>query len=295
MKGFVNDLYDINRIEIPDDMLKVCVDEQRVEEEIQKLSLRFAKETMADLVEKGDVVYCQADKESYPDGRTILVYTGLDIPGTETAIGALVGKKPGDVAETVICKNSVTLTIKKIIHRTPVDVDDALIADMGIDGVNTVEDYRNDVRMQMIRDLLMEKKKMATKYIIDQLLEKSTYSYDEAMMDAYVDSMMPQYMKELEEFGETMSEEEVRASIIDQCKENWMAQAFCKQHGVEIDEAAVDEEVGRMIEMMELTGEPVSDRDEIREMMLQNEYFNGLIGHINRIIEQKAGEVCGSC
>ena len=48
MKGFVNDLYDINRIEIPDDMLKVCVDEQRVEEEIQKLSLRFAKETMAE-------------------------------------------------------------------------------------------------------------------------------------------------------------------------------------------------------------------------------------------------------
>ena len=126
-------------------------------------------------------------------------------------------------------------------------MDDALIADMGIDGVNTAEDYRKNVRMQMIRDLLMEKKKMATKYIIDQ------------------------------------------------CKENWMAQAFCKQHGVEIYEAAVDEEVGRMIEMMELTGEPVSDRDEIREMMLQNEYFNGLIGHINRIIEQKAGEVCGSC
>lgn len=70
-----------------------------------------------------------------------------------------------------------------------------MIADMGIDGVNTGEDYKNDVRMQMFRDLLMEKKKMATKYIIDQ----------------------------------------------------------------------------------------------------QNEYFNGLIGHINRIIEQKAGEVCGSC
>lgn len=295
MKGFINVLYDINCIEIPDDMLKVCVDEQRVEEEIQKLSLRFAKETMADLVEKGDIVYCQADKESYPDGRTILVYTGLDIPGTETAIEALVGRKPGDVAETVIGKKSVTLTIETIIHRTPVDVNDVLISNMGIDGVNTVEDYRNDVRMQMFKDLLMEKKKMATKYIIDQLLEKSTYSYDEAMMDAYVDSMMPQYMKELEEFGETMSEEEVRASIIDQCKENWMAQAFCKQHGVEIDEAAVDEEVDRMIEMMELTGEPVSDRDEIREMMLQNEYFNGLIGHINRIIEQKAGEVCGSC
>lgn len=59
------------------------MDEQCVEEEIQKLSLRFAKETMADLVERGDIVYCQADKESYPDGRTIIVYTGLDIPGTD--------------------------------------------------------------------------------------------------------------------------------------------------------------------------------------------------------------------
>ena len=59
------------------------MDEQCVEEEIQKLSLRFAKETMADLVERGDIVYCQADKESYPDGRTIIAYTGLDIPGTD--------------------------------------------------------------------------------------------------------------------------------------------------------------------------------------------------------------------
>ena len=49
----------------------------------------------------------------------------------------------------------LTLTIEKIIHRTPVDVDDALIADMGIDGVNTGEEYRNNVRMQMFRDLLM--------------------------------------------------------------------------------------------------------------------------------------------
>lgn len=34
-------------------------------------------------------------------------------------------------------------------------MDDALIADMGIDGVNTGEEYRNNVRMQMFRDLLM--------------------------------------------------------------------------------------------------------------------------------------------
>ena len=294
MKGFVNKLYDIDSIEIPAEMLNVCVDEQRIEEEIRTLSLRFAKETTADCVEKGDLVYCQADENSYPDGRTILIYTGMNLPGAEAAAAALADKKVGDTVATTLAEKSVTLIVTKVLRRTPVEVNDALIAGMNIDGVHTVEDYKAYVRARITADLQMENSKMITKYFIDQMTENSTYTYDEAEMEAYAAPLFIQYKQEIEEMGETMSDEEIKASILAQCKQEWMTKAFCESKNIEIDEASVEEEMDRTIEMMELTGEPIPERGELKEMMLQNEYFMGLMNYINQIVEQKVGGTHGN-
>lgn len=45
MNGTVTKLCDIDSIAIPEPMLELHVDEQRVEEELQQLSLRYAKES----------------------------------------------------------------------------------------------------------------------------------------------------------------------------------------------------------------------------------------------------------
>ena len=85
MKGFVTKLCDIDSIEIPKEMLEIRVDEQQLEEKLSALSLRYAKEEPTETAQAGDTVFCQADRESYPDGRTILLYTSVPLPGAEDA------------------------------------------------------------------------------------------------------------------------------------------------------------------------------------------------------------------
>ena len=290
MNGVVDKLYDIDSIAIPEELLKVCVDEQKVEDAIRSLSMRYAEESPADEVEKGDLVYCQPNRDSYPDGRTILLYTGMDIPGAEKAEEAVIGKKVGDTVLTVLAENTVGLTIKRIFRRIPVEVTDTLVADMGIEGVATVEDYRNYLRRKQAEDLKMEQSKGVVHYIMDEMVNNTTYIYDEAEMEAYTATLVEQYAGECEQIGEPVSREEIRQSLIYQEKQGWMAKAFCESKGIEVDTASAEEETDRMIEMMQLMGEQVPEREEMVRMTIQNMYLDGLFGYIDTMIEKKAGE-----
>lgn len=289
MKGIVTKLCDIDSIEIPQEMLEIRVDEQQVEAELQALSLRYASETQADVAEQGDTVFCQADRESYPDGRTILLYTAVPMPGAADAAQAALGKKPGDIFTAPLAGKNVTLTVEKIIRRTPVAVNDALIAGLGMDGVSTVEDYRNYLRNKAMDDLKMEQSKAVIRYFLEQMEQGSTFEYDPQEMDAYVQKNMEEYLKESQEMGIEESPEEIKASIIAQEKQNWMAEAFCNSRNIPVDAADAEDQADQMLEMMQLTGETAPDRDEMVEMILQGAYLDGVIAYINEIVEKKMG------
>lgn len=301
MNGYVSKLYDIDSIVIPKEMLNTFVDEQRVEEAVHMLSMRYAKEMQVDIVEKGDLVYCQADQTSYPDGRTILLYTGLEIEAAKVASEAVIGKKTEDSFLTTLAQKQVGLTIKKIIRRIPVEVNDALIVDMGIEGVISVEDYKAYIRQKMAKDQKMENSKAVLRYVMDEMVEKTIYSYDEAEMQSHVQAMMAEYEQMMATFGademeDDESPEDIKENIIYQAKQYWMAEAFCKSKDIPIDESDIEDEINRMVEMMELTGEPVPKRDELRSMMIQDAYLDGFFGYVNQMIEQqKEGGKDGNC
>ena len=295
MKGVVEKLCDIDSIVIPEELLECNVDEQQVEDAVQSLSVRYAKEEAAEQVSKGDFVSCQADKESYSDGRSILIYPGMNIPGAENAEEAVIGKNAEDVVATSIAGKRVTLTIKKIVHRIPAKVTDTLIAGIGLDGVSTISQYKDYTRAKMLEDQKMEKNKEIIRYYIDEMTNGSTYQYDPAEMDAYVQSMMAQYTKEAEEMGESISQEEIRQSVIYQSKQAWMTEAFCKAKEIEVDLSSIEEETDKMIEMMELMGETVPDRNEITEMAVQDAYFSGFMSYLDKVLEEKTGGSYGNC
>lgn len=287
MNGLVSNLYDIDSIVIPDELIDVSVDGQRVEDEVSTLALRYAKETLADKVEKGDLVYCKADKDSYPDGRTILVYTGIVVPGAEKAAEDVLGKSVGDTVKTEIAGKVVELTVEKILRRTPVEVNDDLVAGMGIEGVTTLDEYRKHVSDRIIEDVKLENEKAIVRYYLDQMVSNSTFVYDEKEMEDYVSEMSERYKAECEAMGEPYDPEEMKESIICQAKQDWMVEAFCKSKGIEIDHEAIEEDTDRMIEMMQLTGEEIPERSELVAMSLHNAYFDGLFGYINSLIEEK--------
>ena len=85
------------------------------------------------------------------------------------------------------------------------------------------------------------------------------------------------------------SPEEIKQSILAQQKQNWMAEAFCKSRGIEVNLEDAEMQADQMIEMMQLTGEPVPDREEMLEMMRQGAYLDGVFQYIGEIIEKKMG------
>lgn len=289
MNGKVDKLYDIDSIAIPEELLKVNIDEQRVEEEVGMLSLRYAKESLADVAAESDLVYAKADQESYPDGRTILLYTAMNMPGAEEAAKAVIGKKAGDEVSTVLADKKVTLTVEKVLHREPVEVTDELIAGMGIEGVADVEAYKAYLREKMIADKQMENNKEIVRHILDEMTANSTYSYDEEEAKAQTMAMAEQYQKEYEQMGETITVEEICEGMIAQEKQMWMAKAVCESKGIDVDTSSAEEDADRMIEMMQLTGEPVPDREEMIQMAVQDAYFTGLMSYIDNLVQQKMG------
>lgn len=119
INGSVSKLYDIDSIAIPAELLALCVDEQQVEQSVRQPALRYASEAPADAVQPGDVVRCRADAASYPDGRTILLFPGMALPGAEAAEQAVLGRGVGDEFSAPLCGRNAVLTVEGITRRTP--------------------------------------------------------------------------------------------------------------------------------------------------------------------------------
>lgn len=297
MNGTVNRLYDYRNISIPEEMLRIQVDEDAIEYKVKMLALRYAEHGAAEVVEEGDLVFCKADQESYPDGRTILLYTGVKLPGAAMAEDAVLRRKVNDVVETVLQDRQVKLTIQKILRRTPATVSDDWIASLGLDGIRTVEAYRAQVRERMEKDILTERKKEISFYLVTQLEEQSEFSYDKEEMAAYLDTSYVDYVEECKQYGEDLTDvapEDIKTGIFGQIKQGWMAQAFCEQEGIAVDRAEAEEDAERMLEMMALTGEDTVSKEELVEQGMQNLYLSALYTYMEGYAMEKIGGFNGN-
>ena len=182
---------------------------------------------------------------------------------------------------------SAELTIQRIVHRVPVAVDDALIASLGIEGVTTVEGYRAHVAQQMLADQQMENKKKITRYLLDTMIANSTFDYDEAEMDADIQANMEATLAEYAAEGLEVTPEEIRENAILQAKQIWVAEALCKEYGVSVDSAAINEQVDQMMELMSLMGEEVPDREELVASFSEGEFMNGMFTVIDQVIQAR--------
>lgn len=290
MKGVVTSLYPLEKVDLPEEFLDVAVSPEQVEEALNRLSLRYAEEGEVDAVQAGDTVYCHADPDSYPDGRTILLYPGVQMPGAEEAAQALIGRRVAESFSTTLGEKEVTLTIEKIVRPVPVEVNDALIASMGIEGVNTVEEYRAYMAEKMRQDAMTEKHKLAMAYVERWLEENSTFAFEEGELEEAVaenrDAIIADY---LEYDLPAPSESEMREAILMQNKQIWLSRALCEQRGMEIDAAQAEEEADQMLEMLTLMGEEVPSREKLLEQSLENEYLNAYFTIVDEYVRGKLG------
>lgn len=290
MKGVVTSLYPLETVDLPEEFLDVAVSPEQVEEALNRLSLRYAEEGEADTVQAGDTVYCHADADSYPDGRTILLYPDVQMPGAEEATQALIGRRVAESFSTTLGEKDITLTIEKIVRLVPVEVNDALIASMGMEGVNTVEEYRAYMAEKMRQDAMTEKHKLAMAYVERWLEENSTFAYEEEELEKAVDENRDAIIADYLEYDlPAPSESEMREAILMQNKQIWLSKALCEQRGMEIDTAQAEEEADQMLEMLTLMGEEVPSREKLLEQSLENEYLNAYFTIVDEYVRGKLG------
>lgn len=287
MKGKVIRFCDLTDIQIPVEKCSVSVDPAQVTEAVDQLSVRYADKTWVQRAENGDVVYCRADEKSYPDGRDIILYTGLELPGAEAAAEAAIGREIGEKFDAPIGEKTVMLTVQKIIRMVPVSVNDALVASIGIGNVSTVEDYRNYIQNKMLEDQKKETIKQIVGEVTRAMMEKSTFAYDESEAEDYLKAHMDEIKVEYAQYGMEISEDEIRMGIIDQSKQGWLAEAYCQKHGIEIDRESIESETDQMMEMMTVMGEDVPDRETMLEETLYNNYMMVLFEHVEKAIKEK--------
>lgn len=289
MKGQVTRLLEADKVQLPAEMLSVSITPRQVEEEVHQLSMRYASQVPAQTVEPGDVVTCQPDPDAYADGRSILLYTGLDIPGAGAAAKAVLGKQAGDSLSVSLGEKQVTLTVKEIIRLAPADISDGLIASLKLEGVATVEDYRRYAAAMLKQRELDDKRKMAVGYVMERMLEGSEFSYDPAELEAYFAAHLEEIVAEYREYGMEGTEEDIRCDVLKQLEQGWMAEEICRRSGFEADMAAVEEEASQMLEMMTLMGETPPDRETLLEKGIRNMYIMEMFRQLENLVNEKMG------
>ncbi len=288
MNGFVTKLYDVDSMTVPAESLKTQIDTQHIEDEINALSLRCARETKAEQALEGDLVRCKADEASYPDNRTILLFTGAQLPGAEEAAKAAIGKHPGDVFTVSLAGKTVALTVAEVIRRVPVPVDDAAVVALGMEGITTVDAYRAYLTDKAEKEQKQEQNKQLLRQFMDAMVNGSQYSYDEGEMAAYVAKMKEETLKQNPAAAE-MGDERIAQSIEYQCKQQWIAEAICKAQGMAPTDEEIQQGADQMAEMFQLVGEPVPGRDELLEMARSELCMTPMFEYLNQLIQQKVG------
>lgn len=287
MKATVTKLCEPESVQLPKEMLTVQIDPQQVEANVARLSLRYADLVEVQTAQKGDCVHCRIENGRYPDGRTVLLYTDIAMPGGEAAAQDAVGKNCGEEFSTSLAGEPAVLTVEKIIRPVPREVNDSLIASMGIEDVKTVEDYRAYTLKRLHDDAMTEKYKMATAFVQQQMIESSAFEYDEAELESELGEKIDLWRAEYLSYGMEVSDDDIRQSFTEQQKQLWLAKALCRSRGITLDRDEVEAEAKRMLEMYELMGETIDDKERFLAESLDNAYLNELFSAVEAYVSKE--------
>lgn len=180
MKAIVTKLCDISSLTVPEEMTKWRVRPEDVEDQLRTLALSHAVELHPDKAAFHDSVRLSAE------GRMdVLLYPGLSLPGAEGAEKAVLGLGVGDTLTAPIGGSALTMRVEEIRRRVPAEINDALIQAQDMDGVSTVEQYRDWYRAKteaQNKEILL---KEIAFYLLGALRDRSEFDFDREELDAW--------------------------------------------------------------------------------------------------------------
>lgn len=271
----VREIYDVSQIEVPKELGLWKVSDEQMDAQLKVLARLAAQDIPADKAQAGDCVRCICLSGEL-EGREVLLYPGMKIPGAEQAEAAVEGCGAGDVIHTVL-NGDAELQIREILRRKPAEVDDALIESLCMEGVGTLEAYRAWYKKTTAESNQTQAVKQIQNYMLDELAARSVVEADEAEMERGAEAQARQrFAFDMETGGMQMELtdemlEELKQESRLQMRRDAVEKAFCEEQGFTFTPDMFEEEMREIAEMMPGMDDML---DEYRSMYVQSAYSN---------------------
>ncbi|MGL4952910.1 MAG: trigger factor [Culicoidibacterales bacterium] len=261
-----------------------------------------AREKSAEMLVKNDGEVAMGDTavidfEGFKDGvafdggkgenHSLAIGSNSFIPGFEEQ---LVGAKTGETREIEVSFPETyhaadlagqpvkfVVTVHEIKERIVPELSDALVAELGMDGVETVEDFNNTTRTRLV----VEKAEAAESHTKNELVrlatENASMEIAPEMIDTEIDNMIKNFEQQLSQQGLNFEQyvqftgqdlAAVRGQMKDQAETNIRTgltlEAIADAEGIDATDEQVEAELQTMADMYQM------DIEAIRPLLGQN-------------------------
>ena len=133
----------MEKIDINKYRFKINVDEEKIKGEMNRLINRELKWVEIQEVSEGDIVVCKITSNlSKFNKENINISIGSGLYDS-TLEKALIGAKVGETKSIQVDGEEILALLKSVRHKVIPEISDEMVKSLGIEGVNTIEDYRN--------------------------------------------------------------------------------------------------------------------------------------------------------
>lgn len=156
------------------------IEEEALQKELDRVVYPYITWSEGDTVHAGDVVQCRltsANPRYQRPGAKLTVGAGLLDRAAENA---LIGQHVGATLELVCRGSRVTATVLGVQNKQVPPVSDEMVAALGIDGVDTVKEYRNYLVRQALDEQFRNESYEVIQYVLGAVRERSQVLIDEA-------------------------------------------------------------------------------------------------------------------
>ncbi len=242
---------------------KVEVTDEEVEEQLEALRRQFGSIEVVEEqrpLKEGDIAII--DYKAFIDGKEVEELSNesyfIEVGKgnfNETFEKGLIGMEKGqekeievsypeDALNTLVAGKTVTykVTLKSIQKRNMPELDDEFAKRFGI-GLNTIEDLRNKLREQILKDKEEAAQAALRQQLFDKLLEKADFQVPERLIEKKLDQMIDNVASHMQERGVNLEQagideirlrEKMREDAIKQVKTELILDKIAEKEKVEI-------------------------------------------------------------
>ena len=184
MKSKVIKLYDYHLSKIPEELTKWRISEEEINEQLNLMAEKYKDFMPVNEVQLGDGVLCTCIENTSLNGRkTVYLYPGQNLLDIDSI---LLNKKLNEIFELTIHDTNLKLKIEKIYRKSSITIiNDDLIKNENIEGIETVEEYKEWYRKKG-EESIDNKLWQIHAFWCREVGDKSELAIDQEEMDAYV-------------------------------------------------------------------------------------------------------------